>query len=549
MADGAGSESYTYDRLGRTTQVQKTIHSVNYTVGYSFNLANQVASLTYPSGRVVNQNRDAIGRMASIQNNADQSNYVSSIAYNASNQVTGFNYGNGVTGSFGYSADRRQLTSLSYANGPTSLFSLGYGYAQNGANDGEITSITDSVDNGRSETYGYDSLNRLTAAQTTGSTNYPQWGLSETYDRYGNRTAQSVTAGTGPSNSVVIDPNTNRITDTGYSYDSSGNMTADGLNSLTYDAESRAVTSVSGGNTTNYTYTGSGMRVQKSAGGSSTQYIFASGKPIAEYNGSTLLTEYVYFGNQLVATLNSSGAPTYQHRDHLSIRLRTDSSGNVLAYQGHYPFGETWHNTGSPHQWMFTSYERDSESGNDYAIHRFDASRLGRFTTADPVRGRIRNPQRLNRYAYVVSDPVNRLDPQGLDDFLYQGDWGWPADRIGDFWGGGGGGWGVDSLGGWGIDGLGGWDFDGFGGVPNCPDCLRKGRDSFFQCLTYAGGAVGGAFLTCLGACLFVPGYVECAMACAEGADWAIQAVISVCATTGAASYLDCRWRRPANCP
>jgi hypothetical protein len=32
------------------------------------------------------------------------------------------------------------------------------------------------------------------------------------------------------------------------------------------------------------------------------------------------------------------------------------------------------------------------------------------------VRGRIGNPQRLNRYAYVVGDPTNRFDPRGTDD-------------------------------------------------------------------------------------------------------------------------------------
>ena len=38
----------------------------------------------------------------------------------------------------------------------------------------------------------YDALYRLTRAVTTGSTNYPAWGLSEPNDRYGNRLAQSV---------------------------------------------------------------------------------------------------------------------------------------------------------------------------------------------------------------------------------------------------------------------------------------------------------------------------------------------------------------------
>jgi len=213
---------------------------------------------------------------------------------------------------------------------------------------------------------------------------------------------------------VTVDPNTNRFTDPGYSYDASGNMTADGLNSLVYDGENRPVSSASGGTTTSYTHTGSGLRVEKVASGTSILYIFSGEKAIAEYVNGSLSQENVYFGNQLLATHEGTSL-TYHHPDHLSIRLRTDSSGNVLAYQGHYPFGETWHNTAAPHKWMFTSYERDSESGNDYALHRYHGSRLGRFSTPDPVPGEeAAEPQGLNRYAYVASDPVNRTDPEGL---------------------------------------------------------------------------------------------------------------------------------------
>ncbi len=66
-------------------------------------------------------------------------------------------------------------------------------------------------------------------------------------------------------------------------------------------------------------------------------------------------------------------------------------------------------------KWKFTYHERDAESGLDYATFRYYASRLGRFMTPDPVAGNIFNPQRLNRYAYVLNDPVNLVDPYGLE--------------------------------------------------------------------------------------------------------------------------------------
>jgi hypothetical protein len=45
-------------------------------------------------------------------------------------------------------------------------------------------------------------------------------------------------------------------------------------------------------------------------------------------------------------------------------------------------------------------------------------SRGGRWTTPDPYTGSmsVGDPQSLNRYAYVSNDPVNRIDPSGLQE-------------------------------------------------------------------------------------------------------------------------------------
>jgi hypothetical protein len=41
---------------------------------------------------------------------------------------------------------------------------------------------------------------------------------------------------------------------------------------------------------------------------------------------------------------------------------------------------------------MFTTYERDAESGNDYAQARSYVNRLARFSSLDPLAGDTRNP-------------------------------------------------------------------------------------------------------------------------------------------------------------
>jgi RHS repeat-associated protein len=97
----------------------------------------------------------------------------------------------------------------------------------------------------------------------------------------------------------------------------------------------------------------------------------------------------------------------------------TDSSGNVSAQIGHYPYGESWYNA-SNDKLVFTSYERDSESGNDYALARYYISRLARFLSPDKLSGTTSNPQSLNRYSYVSNNPGNLVDPSGRCDQLLE---------------------------------------------------------------------------------------------------------------------------------
>src|SRR5229473_3042048 len=420
MADGVGSENYSYNNLGQMTQLQKVISGTTYAIGYAYNIAGELTQITYPSGRAVQQSFDATGRLCEIAPSTTgcstaASPYATAFGYNTASQVTGFNYGNGVGTAIGYSPDRLQMTALQYAKGGTTLFNLTYAYGSAGSNNGQISGITDGVDNGRNVNYGYDPLARLSTALTVGSANYPQWGLSMTYDRYGNRTAQTVTAGTGPSNSVSVDATTNRIV--GLGYDANGNMTNDGSNSLVYDAENRALSATNASTSGTYTYDGNGLRVTKVAGGTTTVYVFSGGKVIAEYdNGAGVASpsrEYIYSGAQLLAKIESGGT-TYYHADHLSARLLTDSSGNTLGQRGHFPFGETWYETGTTTKFKFTTYEHDAESGNDYALARYSVNRLGRFSSPDPVAGSNGNPQLLDRYSYVTNDPTNLADPSGL---------------------------------------------------------------------------------------------------------------------------------------
>src|SRR5436853_4889512 len=100
------------------------------------------------------------------------------------------------------------------------------------------------------QTFGYDSLNRLTTSNENGTS----WSQTNAYDRYGNRW---IDLG-GGNQSLYFNTSNNRIT--GLSYDAAGNLLNDGAHSYTYDAENK-IAKVDG--TSAYTYDGEGQRVRK----------------------------------------------------------------------------------------------------------------------------------------------------------------------------------------------------------------------------------------------------------------------------------------------
>jgi RHS repeat-associated protein len=456
VTEGSNSQTFTYDNFGRVKTVSNVIDGITYPVQYAYNLAGQLTSIAYPTGRVVQQNVDAIGRLSSI---SDGTTYLNGLSYNAAGQPLGYTLGNGVQGSFGYN-DHLHLASLRYSNGSGSLkFVYDYTTANSPGNNGQIQAehylIADVEDLTKSENFTYDNLGRLSAAHTTTVNSTPgTWSLQWGYDRLGNRTSQTLVGGNVSIGQpqFTIDPATNRIV--GYCYDAAGNLLDEntcpaGTHQYRYDGANR-LNQINAGPPT-YTYFGA-LRIKKVTGSTTTVYVYSGTKPIVEYVNGSVSKEYIYAGSALLAT-NAGSNTTYHHPDHLSNRFESDASGNPVRSFGHFPYGETWYETGTPDKDKFTNYERDSgngETGVDYALFRDYDSRQGRFMSADLLAGNLDAPQSLNRYSYVGDDPINRMDPLGLKcvtfdngvvgddgqdppcDHMTQAKPGWQYDQLSD---------------------------------------------------------------------------------------------------------------------
>ncbi len=129
---------------------------------------------------------------------------------------------------------------------------------------------------------------------------------------------------------------------------------------------------------------------------------------------------------------NGGGEVNWLVSDHLGTpRMIADLSGSLSGIKRHdyLPFGEkvgaevggrtqAQGYEGDSVRQQFTGYERDDETGLDFAQARYYASAHGRFTSPDPLlaSGRIARPQSWNRYAYVLNNPLKLIDPTGLED-------------------------------------------------------------------------------------------------------------------------------------
>jgi YD repeat-containing protein len=423
---GVFEERYNFDSFFRVSSATRWILGQQYsslktyTTSYEYNLGDQLSKMIYPSGQQVIVNHDDKGRVQSLSG-------LTGITYNIAGQVTGLTLGNGVVESYGYDANRLQLTTRTATKGANSLVNLTHNYqatagqmgtGSTAGNAGQLMSISGTINSTtENAAYTYDLLGRLGTSNQTSNGSSAQRRFD--YDRWGNRPGvwnavsggtqiQSVTfpstfqqGGSAPTNR--IGSVTNNGSTVNYTYDSAGNVTNDGLHSYMYDAENRGV-SVDGGATAQYRYDHQNRRVCKIIGSSWTHYIWEGSQVIGEHDATTAYStnptyqvnsarlDYIYSGARMIRSRQraSSTAPwvtQYYLSDGLSVRMTLDASGNVLGRESHLPFGEDFGESGTQEKHHFTSYERDSETSTDYAVNRQYAQSVGRFNRPDPYRG------------------------------------------------------------------------------------------------------------------------------------------------------------------
>ena len=288
-----------------------------------------------------------------------------------------------------------------------------------------------SKNDGFEQEFEYDKIGRL-ISEVTRSGEEPPIVVTYTYDSNGNRLAKSDSE--SGEETYTYDKN-NRLTQLEnsdgvrqYEYDDNGNLlqvTLDGELETAYrwDLQNRLVgIDVDGDGVLDQEkqYDYQGNLIAESDRENETEFLVDINQDfeqiIEEFDADTeaLVTKLVYGLGAILS--NSAGQVDYFHANHQqsTSALSNDAGSKTQSYT-YDVFGEIRQSNGnSANRVLYTGERLDPVSGLYFLRARHYAPGLGRFVSQDPFEGLASVTQSLNRFSYVLNNPVNLTDPSGL---------------------------------------------------------------------------------------------------------------------------------------
>lgn len=410
MVDGTGTTQYDYipitpiPTLGAGQPLSVDGPLPNDTIVYGYDELGRRVS-TSINGVASTVTADAAGRVTSATNALGKFDY----AYDGSSfRQTSQSYPNGQTAERSYSGILQdlRLQRITHRNGSTPISEFIYGHD---VPTGQITAWSQQAGTQLPSIYSlaYDPVDQLISASvSTGGIVGQTFGYS--YDPASNRLTEQVDA-----------------TIRQFSYNALNQLTSiegDASPAATYqwDAEHRLISVSSGNQTTQFTYDGLGRRVgiRQSVDNSevSNRWFVWCDDEICEERTVNNSVSKRFFQQGIQLNGGPSASNFFYTRDHLgSIVELTDAAGKIRARYACDPVGRRRRVEGDlDADFGFAGMLWAPEVRLNLTKFRAYDPNIGRWLSRDPLSAaeRIQGP---NLYTYAVNDPVNRIDPLGLE--------------------------------------------------------------------------------------------------------------------------------------
>src|SRR3989442_1609449 len=384
-------------RLTGTTTAYAFLTGRNFTASYGYDAASNRTGFTDPEGGATAFVYDTLNRLQTLTPPGAFSGTGNfGFSYDALSRRTQLTRPNAVTTTYGYDTLSR-LLNVTHKKGTTTLD--GASYTVDSA--GNRLSRTPQP-SGTASNYGYDAIYELTGVTQGHSTTE-----SYTYDAVGNRLSAFHSSGWTYNSSNEL---TSRPSFT-YTYDNDGNTLTkvSGSSTTTYawDFENRltSVTLPGSGGTVSFKYDPFGRRIYKSSSSVTSIFAYDGDNLIEETNSSgTAVARYAQTQNidEPLAMLRSAATSYYQADGLGSVTSLSNAAGSIANTYTYDSFGKVTASTGSlVNPFQYTARESDTETGLYYYRARYYDPTSGRFISEDTIRFRAGT----NFYPYVHNRP------------------------------------------------------------------------------------------------------------------------------------------------
>ncbi|GEM_PF-2531202 len=178
-----------------------------------------------------------------------------------------------------------------------------------------------------------------------------------------------------------------------------------------------------------FQYDAFGRRISKTINSASVSFLYNGANIVQEKVGTTVSANLLVGGIDEVFTRSDSSGTSGFIKDALGSTLAlTNSSGAIQTEYVYEPFGKTTvSGTASNNTSKYTGRE-DEGTGLYFYRARYYSPSLQRFISEDPIEFEAGD---VNLYGYVENDPINFIDPSGLEKEGGFWDWVWDDPHIG----------------------------------------------------------------------------------------------------------------------